>query len=95
MRLVSNIVTVSGAQPDILSTRNLPSRLTLPMLKFVVLVAVRLSTSTVIFPVVAPVGTVVVMLVAVGVPVIAAIVPLNLTMLFAGVILKFVPVIVT
>jgi hypothetical protein len=33
--------------------------------------------------------------VAVGVPVIAAIVPLNLTMLFAGVILKFVPVIVT
>jgi hypothetical protein len=65
------------------------------MLKFVVLVAVRLSTSTVIFPVVAPVGTVVVMLVAVGVPVIAAIVPLNLTMLFAGVILKFVPVIVT
>ena len=48
-----------------------------------------------IFPVVAPVGTVVVILEAVGVPVIIARVPLNLTMLSIAVVLKLVPVMVT
>jgi hypothetical protein len=44
---------------------------------------------------VAPAGTVVTIEVAVGVPVIVAAVPLNLTVLFAAVVLKFVPVMVT
>ena len=48
-----------------------------------------------IVPVAAPVGTEVTMLVAVGVPVIVAVVPLNFTTLFDGVVSKFVPVIVT
>ena len=59
------------------------------------LVAVgEFKTATVIFPVVAPVGTVVTSWVAVA-DVTTAWVPLNLTMLFAGVVLKFVPVMVT
>ena len=48
-----------------------------------------------IVPVVAPDGTVAVILVAVGVPVTVATVPLNLTVLLAAVVLKFVPVMVT
>lgn len=59
-----------------------------------ILVAVLLPTVTEIFPVVAPIGTVVVMLVAV-LALTLAIVPLNLTTLFTGVVLKFVPVIIT
>ena len=51
-------------------------------------------TVTVIVPVVAPTGTDVVMLVAV-LAVTTAVVPLNFTMLLAGVKSKFVPVIVT
>jgi hypothetical protein len=51
-------------------------------------------TVTVIGPVVAPTGTVVVMLVVV-LEIIVAVVPLNLTMLFAGATPKLVPVIVT
>ena len=61
--------------------------------KFVALVAVRAVTVTEIVPVVAPTGTVTVMLVAVEAVTIAA-VPLKLTVLFAGVVLKFVPVMV-
>ena len=51
-------------------------------------------TVTDITPVVAPAGTVVVILVAV-LAVTNAVVPLNITMLLAGVVLKFVPVMVT
>ena len=51
-------------------------------------------TVTVIAPLVAPVGTEVVMLVVVLAVTVAA-VPLNLTVLLAEVVLKFVPVIVT
>ena len=40
-------------------------------------------------------GTLVTMVVAVGVPVIVANVPLNITVLFAAMVLKFVPIIVT
>jgi hypothetical protein len=58
------------------------------------LVPVLPATVTVIVPVVAPVGTVVVIDVAV-LAVTTAVVPLNFTILFAGVVLKFVPVIVT
>jgi hypothetical protein len=64
------------------------------MVKSVALVAVLPATVTVIFPVVAPAGTDVVMLVAV-LAVAVAVVPLKRTVLFAGVVLKFVPVIVT
>lgn len=62
--------------------------------KFPALVVVLVPTVTVIFPVEAPTGTDVVMLVAV-LAVTTAVVPLNVTMLFAGVVLKFNPVIVT
>ena len=58
------------------------------------LVADNPATSTEMVPVVASDGTDVVMLVAVLADTTAA-VPLNLTVLFAGVVLKFVPVIVT
>jgi hypothetical protein len=51
-------------------------------------------TVTLIFPVVAPVGTFALICVAVEDVTVAA-VPLNFTTLFAGVVLKFVPVIVT
>ena len=61
--------------------------------KLIELVAVCPLAVTVIVPVVAPVGTDVVMLVAV-LAVTDAAVPLNLTPLFAGVVSKFVPVIV-
>jgi hypothetical protein len=64
------------------------------MVKLAALVAVLPPTVTVIFPVVAPEGTVVVMLVAVLAVTVAA-VPLNFTALLEGVVLKFVPVIVT
>ena len=63
-------------------------------LKLVELVAVWPPTVTVIAPVVAPEGTEVVMLVLVLV-VTVALVPLNITVLFAALALKFVPVIVT
>ena len=52
-------------------------------------------TTTEIFPVVAPAGTVVTILVDVGVPDMIAGVPLKLTALFADIVEKFVPVIVT
>ena len=58
------------------------------------LMAVLQPTLTEIVPVVAPGGTVVVMLVAV-LPVTTAVVPLNIIMLSTGMALKFVPVIVT
>ncbi len=63
--------------------------------KFVALVAVAEEpTTTVILPVVAPTGTLVVIFVVVLV-VTTAVVPLNFTTLFAGVVLKFVPFTVT
>lgn len=62
--------------------------------KLFALVAVIPFTVTVIFPVVAPAGTVVVIDVAV-LAVTTAVVPLKFTVLFGGVVLKLVPVIVT
>jgi len=53
------------------------------------------STSTVILPVVAPAGTFVTMLVVVGDPFKVAFTPLNLTMILAPMVLKFVPTMVT
>ena len=64
------------------------------IVKSVALVAVLPATVKEIFPVVAPAGTVVVMDVAV-LAAITDVVPLNLTVLFAGIVLKFVPMIVT
>ena len=63
-------------------------------MKLVELVPVWPLTFTVIAPVVAPAGTEVVMLVAVLAVTVAS-VPLNFTLLFAGVVSKFVPAIVT
>ena len=63
-------------------------------MKSAALVAVLPATVTVIFPVVAPAGTVVVIDVAV-LPVTTAVVPLKATVLFEGVVSKFVPVMVT
>ena len=63
-------------------------------IKFVALVAVFPATSTVIFPDVAPDGTVVVMPVAVLAVTVVS-VPLNLTVLAEGVVLKLVPVMIT
>ena len=65
-----------------------------PTVKTPLLVAVLPPTVTEIDPVVAPVGTVVVILVA-ELAVTNAVVPLNCTILLAGVVSKFVPVIVT
>ena len=65
-----------------------------PTVKTPLLVAVLPPTVTEIDPVVAPVGTVVVILVA-ELAVTNAVVPLNFTILLAGVVSKFVPVIVT
>lgn len=62
--------------------------------KALALVAVAAPTITVIVPVVAPAGTVVVMP-TVLLAVTTAVVPLNRTVLLAGVVLKLVPVIVT
>ncbi len=63
--------------------------------KVPLLVPVKAPTVTEIFPVVAPLGTLTTSCVAVAVVGVAAVVPLNLTVLFAAVVLKFVPVIVT
>ena len=63
--------------------------------KSAALVAICPATSTVITPVVAPVGTVVTMLVDVGVPLIVATTPLNFTILLPGMMLKSVPDMVT
>jgi hypothetical protein len=78
-----------GLKPDIVGDEAVET------LKLSTLVPVRPSTVTVIFPVVAPLGTVVTIVVDVGVPVMTAVAPLNLTMLFAGVVLKLMPVMVT
>ena len=59
------------------------------------LVPVRLPTVTVIFPVVAPLGATTTNCVVVAELGVAAVVPLNLTVLLAGVVLKLVPVMVT
>jgi hypothetical protein len=63
--------------------------------KLPLLVPVELPTVIVILPVVALRGTVTISFVVVADVGVAAAVPLNLTELFAGVLLKFVPVIVT
>lgn len=63
-------------------------------MKLPALVAVFTPTATVTVPVVAPKGTVVVILVEVLLETVAA-VPLKLTILLAGVVLKLVPLIVT
>jgi hypothetical protein len=65
------------------------------MVKVPLLVPVSAPTVTEIFPVVAPLGTATTSCVAVADVGVAAAVPLNLTVLLAAVVLKFVPVIVT
>lgn len=94
-KLVPAIVTVVPTGPVLGSKLVMVGEPAGVTVKSDVLVAIRPPTSTVILPVVAPAGTVVVMFVTVGVPLITAGVPLNFTMLFAAVALKLVPVMLT
>jgi len=93
LKLVPLIATVdptgplAGLNPVIVGTG-------VVTVKLLLLVAVCVPTFTVIVPVVAPVGTATVKCVVVAAETVAA-VPLNMTVLLAGVALKFVPVIVT
>lgn len=77
-------------QPEFVTTAGAAGQ----TVKLVALVAVLLNTVTAIGPVLAPTGTVVVMVVAV-LAVTVAEVPLKVTVLFAGTTSKFVPVMVT
>jgi hypothetical protein len=82
MLVPSGSVLIVTAPPEVVTSKSF------------VLVAVFPPTVTEIFPVVAPVGTVVVIDVVV-LAVTTDVVPLNLTVLFVGVALKFVPMMVT
>ena len=95
LKFVPVIVTVAPTTPLVGLKLEMVGDVTVVTVKLVELVAVRPPTVTVIAPVVAPEGTVVEMLVAVGVPLIVAVVPLNFMMLLTAVVLKFTPVIVT
>jgi hypothetical protein len=93
LKLVPVIVTIApttslaGAKPVMVGAGVIT-------VKSEALVVLRKSTETETLPVVAPTGTVVVMLVAVDTVTVAR-VPLKVTTLSAGVVLKLVPVIVT
>jgi hypothetical protein len=78
----SAVMVTAAPEPDVVTVKSFA------------LVAVLPATATEIFPVVEPVGTVVVMEVAV-LAVTTDVLPLNVTVLLAGVELKFVPVMVT
>jgi hypothetical protein len=95
LKFVPVIVTVEPIPPEVGSKPVIVGEPGGVTVKSAELVAVCPPTSTVIFPEIAPAGTAATMLVDVGVPLILATVPLNLTILLAGVVLKFVPVIVT
>src|SRR5436190_788188 len=83
LKLVPMIVTAAPISPE--TGLKLVIAGGILTVKALELVAVRPFTSTVITPVVAPTGTDVTMLLAVGVPVIVATTPLNLTILLAAV----------
>jgi hypothetical protein len=97
LKFVPVMVTVVPTNPDAGVKLEIVGSVAPATVKLVadVAVAAAPATVTVIAPVVAPAGTAVTIEVAVGVPVIAASLPLNLTELFAAVVLKFVPVMVT
>jgi hypothetical protein len=95
LKFVPVIVIEVPTLPDVGLNKVMVGEFAGDTVKSFALVAVRPATSTVIFPVVAPVGTFVTMLVAVGVPVITAVTPLNFTRLLAAVVLKLLPVKVT
>ena len=94
LKFVPVMVTVVPIEPAAGVKEVMVGKAGVVTVKLVALVAVLPATATVIVPVVAPVGTVVVILVSV-LAVTVADVPLNVTVLLAGVILKFVPVIIT
>lgn len=91
---MSPTTTSLGVDPTVTPNGAVNETLNGATVKLLALVAVLAPTVTVIGPVVTPVGTEVVMLVAV-LAVTGAAVPLNITMLLAGVGSKFVPVIIT
>jgi hypothetical protein len=94
LKFVPVMVTVFVGNPDVGVKLAIVGSVALTTVKFVADVPATPATATVIGPVVAPVGTVVVIEVAVDAETVAA-VPLNFTVLFAAVVLKFVPVMVT
>ena len=95
MKLAETEIELLGAiVANVLLAVTTGGEVSIATVKLVALVPVTPPTVTVIAPVVAPEGTEVVILVAV-LAVTVAVVPLNFTVLFAGVALKFVPVIVT
>ena len=96
LKLVPVMVTEAPTAPLVGLKEVMVGVVAVVTVKLVVLVAVTPPTVTVMAPVAAPVGTVVFILIAVGVPVIVAAIPLkNLTVLLVAVVLKFVPVMVT
>jgi hypothetical protein len=95
LKLVPVIVTDVPTGPDIGLKPEIVGVMGTVTVKSEALIALSPFTSTVTTPVVAPTGTVVTILVVVGVPVIVATTPLNFTILSDGVVLKFVPVMVT
>ena len=94
LKFVPVMITVVPTGPELGVKEVMVGRVPVVTVKFVALVAVLPATVTVILPVVAPAGTVVVIDVAV-LAVTTAVVPLNLTVLLTGVVLKFVPFMVT
>jgi len=95
VKLAETEIELLGAiVANVLSAATTGGVVSIGTVKFVALVPVSPATVTVIAPVVEPVGTDVVILVAV-LAVTVAVVPLKFTVLLAGVVLKFAPVIVT
>jgi len=95
LKFVPVIVTTVAAGPLAGVKLVIVGNVAAPTTKSVALVAVRQFTVTEILPVIAPLGTVVVMLVVVLAVTTAVLSLKNFTTLFAGLVLKFVPVMVT
>ena len=94
LKLVPLMVTVVPTGPEVGVKEVMVGNAVIVTTKSVALVAVLQPMVTVIFPVVAPAGTVVLMVVEVEAVTDVAM-PLKLKMLFVGIISKLVPVIVT
>jgi hypothetical protein len=94
LKFVPMMITVVPTAPDVGVNDVMVGKVLDVTVKLVELVAVFPPTVTVIVPVVAPVGTVVVIEVE-ELAVTTVVVPLNFRILLAGVVLKFVPVMVT
>ena len=95
LKFVPVMVTVVPIGPVVGVKKVMVGSVGAPTVKSVALCTVTQFTVTEIFPVIVPAGTVVVMLVAVLAVTVAVWLLKNFTTLLAGVVLKFVPVMVT